>query len=330
VIAAGGLVVFPTETVYGIGADAMNPRAVREIFRVKGRPADNPLIVHICRLGQVQELAREVTPLARKVMEAFWPGPFTAVVKCREDLPKEVTGGLDTVGIRMPASPYARALIEKSRRLIAAPSANLSGRPSPTNKRHVLEDFDGLVPVILDGGECAVGVESTVCDLTGEIPVILRPGGVTAEMVRAAAGDVKVAGAVLGGLPRGGEVRSPGMKYKHYAPRAKVLVVDGESIKAIAFKINSMYDIEVKTGNKPVIFCMEEHKTLYGDREVYPLGMNPQEEAKNLFDALRNADHVKADTVFFEAVEPKGMGLAVMNRMIRAAGFQVVFAAKEE
>ncbi len=330
VIASGGLVVFPTETVYGIGADALNPRAVREIFRVKGRPSDNPLIVHICRFEQVDELAREVSPLAEKLMRAFWPGPFTAVVKSKELVPSVVTGGLDSVGIRMPSSKYARELIERSGRLIAAPSANLSGKPSPTRKQHVLDDFSGLVPVILDGGESTVGVESTVCDVTGEIPVVLRPGGITAEMIESVAGSVKIADAVLNGLAEGEEASSPGMKYKHYSPRASVCVVDGKKINAIAFKINSMYDIEVGAGTTPVIFCMEKNQKLYGSRNVYVLGKNSEEEAKNLFDALRNADKTHADKIFFEAVSPKGMGLAVMNRIIRAAGFNIVYAAEEE
>lgn len=328
-ISRGGLVVFPTETVYGIGADAMNPAAVAEIFAVKGRPSDNPLIVHICEPGQAGELAREISPMARRVMEAFMPGPFTAVLKCRDCVPACVTAGLDSVGIRMPGAAHARELIRRSGKFIAAPSANLSGKPSPTRVQHVIDDFAGKVPVILNGGEAAVGLESTVCDLTGDIPLVLRPGGVTPEMIREVAGDVRVARAVLEGLPEGEKVASPGMKYKHYAPRARVVVVDGECAKAIAICVNSMYDREENKGKKSLIFCTDEHRPLYGGRRTYSLGRDLGEEAHRLFDALRQADKDRTDTIFFEAVEPRGMGLAVMNRIIRAAGFQIVHAAEE-
>lgn len=330
VIREGGLVAFPTETVYGLGADAENQAAVRGIFEAKGRPADNPLIVHIWSFDQVDEIAQEVTSLARKLIQAFWPGPFTAILRARGNFAPEVSAGLDTVGIRMPESEIARELIRRSGKYIAAPSANLSGRPSPTLARHVAQDFAGKVPVILDGGPARVGLESTVVDLTGEVPVVLRPGGVTAEMIRRVAGTVEISAAVLNGVREGEKVSSPGMKYKHYAPRAQVSVVDGPSRKAIAFQINSMYDSIKQNGGRPLILCLKQEQASFEGRDALLLGESPDEEAAHLFDALRRSDEENATHVFFPAMQTTGIGLAVMNRIIRAAGFRIVQAAKEE
>ena len=323
-IAKGGLVVFPTETVYGLGADAFSPEAVYNIFLAKGRPADNPLIVHIHAAAQVAQVAKDVSPWAKKLMDAFWPGPFTVVLPARKEVPSVVRGGLETVGVRLPAHPAAQALIEKSRTLIAAPSANLSGKPSPTQAQDVVEDFLGRVGVILDGGSCQVGLESTVIDATGEVPVVLRPGGVTPEMIEAVTGRVEVAKAVLEGVEEGQKAASPGMKYKHYAPKAKVFIVAGDSRNTIAIKAISMYDKNVSLGKNPVVFCEAKSASLYGDRNVWVLGENPQEIAANLFHALWQADREKIDTIYFEALEAVGWGLAVMNRVIRAAGFHII------
>lgn len=321
VLRQGGLVAFPTETVYGLGADACNGAAVSRIFAAKGRPGDNPLIVHVCAAGQAGEIA-QITPLAAKLMDAFWPGPFTAVLPSRGVVCREVTAGLGTVGVRMPAAGSARELIRRSGRLIAAPSANLSGRPSPTEAGHVLADFDGVVPIILDGGPADCGVESTVCDLTGEVPIILRPGGVTAEMIRQAAGEVQVARAVLEGLGKDEHAASPGMKYKHYAPKAKVWVVDGDSPNTIAKKLKAMYDS--MQDEKCVILCADCRAGEYPGRNVMSIGADRAAIARNLFGALREADRQEYANVFFEAVSPDGMGLAIMNRIIRAAGFHIV------
>lgn len=323
-IRQGRLAIFPTETVYGLGADAFCPEAVRKIFEAKGRPQDNPLIVHISDFSQLAQIASDVSDMARRLMERFWPGPFTAVLRKKPGLPDEVTAGLDTVGVRMPASRAARDLIRESGCPIAAPSANLSGRPSPTRFAHALADFDGKVAVILDGGACGVGVESTVCGLTGEAPEIFRPGGITPEMIRDVAGSVHVADAVLHGVKPGERVASPGMKYKHYAPRAKVTIVDGENAKTIAFKLNSMYDIEEKKGASCLILCPDASAPRYGERRVWPIGKDESEVARQIFDALRRADEAHIDHIFFEAVAAQGIGLAVMNRMIRAAGFEVI------
>ena len=323
VIRSGGLVAFPTETVYGIGADAMNDEAVRRIFAAKGRPADNPLIVHIAHADDADRLAF-VTDNAYRAMQAFWPGPLTAVLKSRGKLPGSVSGGLDTVGIRLPGRDVARELIESSDRFIAAPSANLSGKPSPTLAAHVIEDFYGKVPIILDGGPTEVGVESTVCDFTGEIPVILRPGGITREMIRDACGDVSVARAVLEGMADNEKAASPGMKYKHYSPKAVVYVADGDSASAIAKKVEAMYDKCIGAGKKTLILCMKDRAAAYGNRNTLILGNSEADVAHSMFAALREADLMKADVVLFEAVSNDGIGLAVMNRVLRAAAFKVI------
>jgi L-threonylcarbamoyladenylate synthase len=323
-IQAGEIVAFPTETVYGLGADAMDPRAVAKIFQAKGRPSDNPLIVHISETGQAGILARDIPPLAKRLMEAFWPGPFTAVLDKQAAVPDCVTGGLDTVAVRMPSNMVARDIILSSGRLIAAPSANLSGKPSPTAAGHVAEDFWGRIPLIIDGGPCAVGVESTVCDVRGDVPVILRPGGVTPGMIKKIAGDVRVHPAVLGELKEEA-APSPGMKYKHYAPKAEIVVVCGQKLD-IAKKINAMYYDKKK---KCAIMCTHENISFYRGKNVIDLGPGNTEGAKNLFACLRRIDEMGLEKVFFHAVESDEMGLALMNRMIRAAGHNIWIAAKE-
>jgi len=320
---AGKLVAFPTETVYGLGADAMNEQAVRDIFTVKGRPADNPLIVHIWQTGQLSRLAKDVSPLALRLMEAFWPGPFTAVLSKKSGVPDIVTGGMDSVAVRLPNHPVALGILRESGRVIAAPSANLSGRPSPTSAAHVMEDLGGKIPLVIDGGPCAVGVESTVCDLRGDVPVILRPGGITAEMIRAEAGDVRVHPGVLS-EPAQGPVPSPGMKYKHYAPRAEVVVVTGDKLD-VAKTIGALYDKKKKCA----IMCIHENVSLYAGKNVIDLGSGSEGCARNLFAALRRADETGMEKVFFHAVDTGEMGLAVMNRIIRAAGHNVTMAVRE-
>lgn len=325
-IRSGRLAIFPTETVYGLGADALNPEAVGGIFSAKGRPQDNPLIVHIADFAQAEQAAEEISPLAKKLMEAFWPGPFTAVLKKREIIPDCVSAGLDTVGIRMPASEDARELIRRSGCMIAAPSANLSGKPSPTRASHCIEDMMGRVDVILDGGAADYGVESTVCDLTGEVPLILRPGGITAEMIRELAGDVMVAEAVLGGLKEGEKAASPGMKYTHYSPRAKVVIVEAETSDSLAFCMNLLYDRDKESHKTPLILCADASEGLFGERSHRCIGADERAIAHSFFDELRKADEAGYDRIYFEATSIGGMGLAVMNRAIRAAGFDVIRA----
>ncbi len=316
---AGELVAFPTETVYGLGADAMSEAAVLKIFSVKGRPADNPLIVHIWEPGQVRRLACDISPMALRLMAAFWPGPFTAVLKKQSIVPDIVTGGLDSVAVRMPANPVSIDIIRESGCMIAAPSANLSGRPSPTRAIHVLEDLGGKIPLIIDGGPSAVGVESTVCDLRGEVPVILRPGGVTPDMIRKVAGGVRLHAGLA--EDSGGPAPSPGMKYRHYAPRAEIVVVVGDKTD-VAKTIGAMYDNNKKHG----IMCTHENVSLYKGKNVIDLGDGSGEGAQNLYAALRKIDEAGLRKVFFHAVDEDGMGLAIMNRIMKAAGHNVTVA----
>ena len=310
---AGELVAFPTETVYGLGADALNAEASARIFAAKGRPADNPLIAHIAgESGLAGLIAGEPCTCARKLMRAFWPGPMTLIFPKSPRVPREVTAGLDTVAVRMPSHPVARALIRAAQTPIAAPSANRSGRPSPTTAAHVLEDMEGRIPLILDGGPCEVGLESTVVDVTGARPRILRPGGVTLEMLEGVVGDVDVDEGVLHQLQAGSQARSPGMKYKHYAPKGEVTIVTGPRA---AQEIARLYDA---ADGRAAILAFSQAD--YGARRVYRLKNAPGE----LFAALRQLDEDGMETIYAEDVPTTGVGLAVMNRLMRAAAFRVV------
>lgn len=312
---AGELVAFPTETVYGLGADALNGEAAARIFAAKGRPADNPLIAHIAgESGLAGLIAGEPCACARKLMRAFWPGPMTLIFPKSPRVPREVTAGLDTVAVRMPSHPVARALICAAQTPIAAPSANRSGRPSPTTAAHVLEDMEGRIPLILDGGPCEVGLESTVVDVTGARPRILRPGGVTLEMLEGVVGDVDVDEGVLHQLQAGSQARSPGMKYKHYAPKGEVTIVTGPRA---AQEIARLYDA---ADGRAAILAFSQAD--YGARRVYRLKNAPGE----LFAALRQLDEDGMETIYAEDVPTTGVGLAVMNRLMRAAAFRVVEA----
>ena len=328
-IREGRLVAFPTETVYGLGANALDAKAVKSIFEAKGRPGDNPLIVHISDLSQLSPLiAQAPSPMARALIDACWPGPMTLIFPKSDAVPMEVTAGLDTVAIRYPGHPAARALIDAAERPIAAPSANRSGRPSPTTAAHVLEDMDGRIPMILDGGPCDVGLESTVIDVSGQsgdLPRILRPGGVTPERIAEICGGVQVDDAVLRPLREGERPRSPGMKYRHYAPRGQLTIVVGDEARVID-RIAALYDDAAAQGQKPLILALEGHRTAYGSRHTLSLGQDAAGMAHALFNALRDADALGADILFSEAVSTDGVGLAVMNRLGRAAAFHVVEA----
>ncbi|MBP3657475.1 MAG: threonylcarbamoyl-AMP synthase [Clostridia bacterium] len=323
ILREGGLVGMPTETVYGLGANALDAKAVLSIFAAKERPADNPLIVHVASVDQVPQLVREIPPAARALMDAFWPGPMTLVLPKADCIPHEVSAGLDTVGIRLPASGAARALIAAAGCPVAAPSGNRSGRPSPTTAQHMLEDMDGRIPLILDGGACEVGVESSVIDATGDVPVVLRPGGVTAEMIRDVLGRVQVDEHVMSPLEEGEAARSPGMKYKHYAPKAKTVIYEGEAERVIA-AICARYDGAEAAGERVAILGFDEHD--FGARTRISLGHAacPQEAASKLFAALRELDERGETLALCEAVDMAGIGLAVMNRMGRAAAFDIV------
>lgn len=323
-IRAGDLVAFPTETVYGLGADGLNREAVAKIFQAKGRPGDNPLILHISALDQITPLiACELSPVAKKMADAFWPGPLTMIFPKSARVPENVSAGLSTVAIRFPAHPDAQRLIAAAETPIAAPSANRSGKPSPTTANHVFEDMDGRIPLILDGGECLVGVESTVVDMTGSVPHILRPGGITAEQIAQVAGASEVDSAVMRPLAEGEKPRSPGMAHRHYAPNGQLTVFTGDSDRVIQ-RIQSEYDCAKANGSRPLILSMEAHVASYGDRRIESLGADETAMAHRLFALLRDADHMEADVLFAEGVEAKGVGLAVMNRLGRAAAFHIV------
>lgn len=322
---AGEVVAFPTETVYGLGADALNPQAAAKIFAAKDRPADNPLIAHIADKDALDELVQRVDPQAQALMDAFWPGPLTLIFPRTTVVPDIISAGLDTVAVRMPAHPAAQALIRETGRPIAAPSANRSGRPSPTTAQHVLADMDGRIPLILDGGACGFGVESTVLDLTGNVPTILRPGGVTYEMIQVVAPDVRVDDAVLQPLVEGAQARSPGMKHRHYAPRARVVVVRGGK-EAVAGKTRDMYDDATLMGRKTAILCAKDMASQYDGRYTHVLGHGATAMAAGLYDALRALDDENMDLILAQATETDGMGLALMNRLLRAADFDVIDA----
>lgn len=322
---AGEVVAFPTETVYGLGADALRGEAALKIFRAKQRPADNPLIAHIAEPSALEALAKRVDARAERLMRRFWPGPLTLIFEKTGLVPDAVSAGLSTVAVRMPAHPVALALIRAAGRPIAAPSANRSGRPSPTEARHVLEDLGGRIPMILDGGACGVGLESTVLDISGERPAILRPGGVTFEMLKGVLPDVTMDRAVLAPLEGGSEARSPGMKHKHYAPRADVVVVRGGP-DAVAEKTAKLYQEAETAGGKPYILCSGPMADRYAGLCVSTLGDSPEEMAAGFFAALRALDARGATLILAEAVAETGMGLALMNRLLRAADFHVVDA----
>ena len=323
VIRSGGLVVFPTETVYGLGANGLDGEAVLRIFEAKGRPADNPLILHIAKKSDAKPLWRHVPDTARRLMDEFWPGPLTLIYLKSDIVPDEVTAGLDTVAVRMPEHRTALALIRAAGVPIAAPSANLSGKPSPTRIEHVLEDMDGRADVIIDGGPCAVGVESTVLSLVGA-PTILRPGGVTREMLEAVIGPVRVANAVLHPLGENETAASPGMKYRHYAPDCEVVVAEGSPRSAAAI-INREYARAELDGKNCVIFATEQTKSYYKGKKYVIIGDRdmPGTLCASLFAALRD-DSEGVDCIFAEAVPAEKQGLAYMNRLLRASGFTVL------
>ncbi len=323
IIREGGVVGFPTETVYGLGGDALSGEAAKKIFAAKGRPGDNPLIVHVSAMSEIAPLIDgEIPGAAVKLAEAYWPGPLTMIMKKSQRIPDEVSAGLQTVGIRMPASETARALIREAGRPIAAPSANRSGRPSPTTAQHVMDDMDGRIPMIIDGGASQVGLESTVLDVTGRVPRVLRPGGITPEMIAAVVGEVEIDGTVMRPLKEGERPISPGTKYRHYAPQGELTIVQGDA-RTVADVISEMYDGYEKNA---AILALPGHESLYGVRRVYPLGEDGSVEsaAAGLFAALRLLDDEKIEHIFSEAVPADGLGLAVMNRLGRAAAFHIV------
>ena len=323
VIRQGGTVIFPTETVYGLGANALDEKSVSRIFEAKGRPSDNPLIVHISNYDMLLYCIGEpLSEKAQKLIAYFWPGPLTIIFKKSKGIPKEVTAGLDTVAIRMPDDEIALRLIEKSGVPIAAPSANISGKPSPTAPEHVIMDMENRVDVILCASSTRVGVESTVIDISGEIPLVLRPGGVPLEELRKVLGEVEVDESIQG---PGIIPRSPGMKYIHYAPKAPMTIIRGDENK-VRRKILELSKKEKDKGLKVGVLTVDENKESYGDYEVISIGSkeDSNQAAHNLFDALREFDKLMVDVIYAEAISENYLGLAVMNRMKKAAGFNII------
>lgn len=319
----GGTVAFPTETVYGLGANALDTKAIQKIFEAKGRPSDNPLIVHIAEITQVETLAKDIPVMAYRCMERFWPGPLTLVLKKRDAVPQMVTGGLDTIAIRIPNHPLALAILKESKVPVAAPSANLSGKPSPTIAQHVIEDLNGRVDVIIRGGEAKVGLESTVLDMTCDPPMMLRPGGVLPEQLVEVCGQISMSPSLLRELNPGEVAKSPGMKYKHYAPKAQVIVVCGDPKKQVE-KICELRERLEKSGKKVGILATTESLQYYTSNCInMGSALHPEEMASNLFQRLRKFDELGIEVILSESIEEKGMGLAVMNRLLKASGYTI-------
>ncbi|MBQ3133977.1 MAG: threonylcarbamoyl-AMP synthase [Clostridia bacterium] len=317
-LADGEPVAIPTETVYGLAADAQNEQAVAKIFAAKGRPQDNPLIVHVASWEQLLPLVAEVPPCAKALADAYWPGPLTMIFKRSEAIPASVSGGLDTLAVRWPAHPVAQALIRQSGRALAAPSANLSGSPSPTNAARTAADMDGRIPAIVDGGDCEVGVESTVVTLVGDVPQILRPGAVTAEQIAAVCGECRINQAVIQPLGSNETAASPGMKYKHYAPTAKVILLNGTP-KRIVDYINAH-----ATDGVWALAFDGETDGLAVPHITYGARADEAAQAHAVFEALRQADERGATVLYTSCPRADGLGLAVYNRLLRAAAFEVI------
>lgn len=328
VIREGGLVAFPTETVYGLGGNALDKKAAAKIYKAKGRPSDNPLIVHISYMDQAEMLTTEISDKARKLMDEFWPGPLTIVLNKSKEVPKETTGGLDTIALRMPNHPVALMLIDAAGVPIAAPSANISGRPSTTSARHVVDDLTGKINMILDGGPADLGIESTIIDMTGDVPVILRPGFVTKEMIEEAIGPVKEDKTVNAKSPEEIEgenkPKAPGMKYRHYAPKAEFTIYEGKKRK-VASVINKKVEEAIKNGKKPAVICTRENEALYKADCVITIGTKQEQGsiAFNLYNVLRELDDMDVDCIFGETYYGDDFGQAIMNRMIKAAGYHL-------
>ena len=328
ILKKGGLVAFPTETVYGLGGDATDKEASRKIYQAKGRPSDNPLIVHIAKFEQLEQITKDLPETAKKLADAFWPGPLTMVCNKNGVIPYETTGGLDTMAVRMPNNPVALALIEESGCMIAAPSANTSGRPSPTKASHVYEDLSGKIEAILDGGPVDIGLESTIVDLTEDVVTILRPGYINMEMLKEVVGQVRMDPGIVyndKGTTGGAKPKAPGMRYKHYAPKGDLTIISGVEDKVVS-TINQMTADAVSQGSKVGIIATAATAGKYEQGEVLVIGDREDEGsiAHNLYDILRQFDELDVDIIYSESFATPKMGQATMNRLLKAAGQKTI------
>ncbi len=321
----GGMVAFPTETVYGLGADALDEKASAKIYAAKGRPSDNPLIVHVADVKQLEPLVKDIPDNAVKLMDKFWPGPMTLIFEKSDIVPSGTTGGLQTVAIRMPNHPVALSLIKNSQVAIAAPSANTSGRPSPTTAQHVENDLSGKIDMIIDGGAVGIGIESTIVDVTVNPPMILRPGYITKKMLEDVVGDVEVDKAILGKMSPDAKPKAPGMKYKHYAPKADLTMFRGEK-DAVVNHINNLVKEGIAEGKKIGIIASDETFSMYKEGNVISIGTRSDDDsiARNLYAVLRKFDDMNVDVIYSEIFEDDGLGQAIMNRMLKAAAYHVL------
>ena len=324
IIKKGGLVAFPTETVYGLGGDGLNPESSKKIYAAKGRSSDNPLIVHVSNMEDVKDIVKEVPESAFKLANAFWPGPLTMIMNKNDRVPYETTGGLDTVAIRMPNNKIALALIEASGGYIAAPSANISGRPSPTLAKYCEEDLSGKIEMIIDGGQVGIGLESTIVDLTSEIPMILRPGYITAEMLKDVLGEISIDKTIIDSSSTE-RPKAPGMKYRHYAPKGELTIIQGDQDKVVSF-INSKAKEAKAAGKKVGVIGTDATKGLYEADVVKSVGNREDEStiAHELFKVLREFDDEQIDIMYSESFDDSGIGQAIMNRLLKAAGHNVI------
>lgn len=325
IIKEGGLVAFPTETVYGLGGDALNKESSRKIYEAKGRPSDNPLIIHICKMDDLSPIVEEIPEAVYRLAEAFWPGPLTIIMKKSEQVPKETTGGLDTVAVRMPSHPVALKFIEYAGGYVAAPSANVSGRPSPTRAKYVIEDMIGRIDMILDGDGIDIGLESTIVDMTGDVPMILRPGYITLEMLRKVLGEVDTDKTILD-INCKDAPKAPGMRYRHYAPKGQLTIVEGDVEKTID-RINELTREAHKKGEKVGIIGTEETKNMYLGDSIKSVGKRRDEEsiARTLYSILREFDDEDVTIIYSESFSEVSMGQAIMNRLLKAAGHQIIY-----
>ena len=330
ILRKGGLVAFPTETVYGLGGDALRPESARKIYAAKGRPSDNPLIVHIGRWADLSKIVEEIPEAAKRLGKAFWPGPLTMIFKKAEIVPKETTGGLSTVAVRMPADRTALSLICAAGGYVAAPSANVSGRPSPTLAKYVEEDLGGRIEMILDGGPSCIGLESTIVDLTGETPVILRPGYITKDMLAGVLGEVETDRGILG-ADNAAAPKAPGMKYRHYAPKAELTIIAGEE-EDVVRHINERLAEAERKGLRSGVIATDATMARYCATSVKSAGNREKEEetARDLYRILREFDEEDMDVLYAEAFADSGIGQAIMNRLLKAAGHRMETAIKKE